>query len=311
VRLTRSGLSIVEWNPISGTIPPIGEQAWQAEFHKYQQTPEFKIVNAQMTLAEYRYIFYIEWIHRVLARLAGLAYAVPACYFLFKKVIPFKEFGVYVLIGILFIAQAFLGWYMVASGLVDRPSVSHYRLTIHLLMALTLLGLTLWVGLGHQYGFERTDVKKRRARLTGTLALIAFGILIVQIIYGGLSAGTKAGYVSDTWPLMSGSLVPAGLFVPVQKMIDSPQTIAFIHRWFAWLGLIAIPLVIWTVRREDILANFRKPLLWLSGLVALQIALGILTVLTHVPLTLALLHQANALALFALGVYFLHRLWAR
>ncbi|HEX5838669.1 MAG TPA: COX15/CtaA family protein, partial [Anaerolineales bacterium] len=139
VRLTRSGLSITEWNPISGTAPPIGQQAWLVEFEKYQQTPEFQQVNFNMDLEEYKYIFYIEWFHRFIARFAGLFYAIPVFYFLFTKRIPFKEFGIYFLMGMLFISQAFAGWVMVASGLVDRPSVSHFNLTIHLLLALTLL----------------------------------------------------------------------------------------------------------------------------------------------------------------------------
>src|SRR5215204_2264646 len=121
VRLTRSGLSITEWNPVSGSVPPIGAQAWQEEFAKYQQTPEFKQINSNMTLEEYKYIFYIEWIHRFIARLAGLVYAIPVFYFLFTKKIPLKEFGIYFVMGLLFIAQAFAGWIMVASGLVERP----------------------------------------------------------------------------------------------------------------------------------------------------------------------------------------------
>ncbi|MGE5777507.1 MAG: COX15/CtaA family protein, partial [Chloroflexota bacterium] len=144
VRLTRSGLSITEWNPISGTVPPLGEQAWLEEFDKYQQTPEFKLINSNMTLEEYQYIFYIEWFHRFIARFAGLVYAFSVFYFLFTKKIPFKEFGIYFIMGMLFIAQAVAGWVMVASGLVDRPSVSHFNLTIHLLLALSLLGLSLW-----------------------------------------------------------------------------------------------------------------------------------------------------------------------
>jgi heme a synthase len=149
VRLTRSGLSITEWNPISGTSRPSAKQAWQVEFAKYQQTPEFQQVNFNMDLEEYKYIFYIEWFHRFIARFAGLFYAIPVFYFLFTKRIPFREFGIYFLMGMLFISQAFAGWVMVASGLVDRPSVSHFNLTIHLLLALTLLGLALWTALGH------------------------------------------------------------------------------------------------------------------------------------------------------------------
>src|SRR5512147_5023 len=140
VRLTRSGLSITEWNPIMGAIPPIGQKAWLEEFARYQQTPEFKLINYNMTLPQYKYIFYMEWIHRLIARLAGMIYAIPVFYFLFKKSIPWKEFGMYFIMGILFIGQALMGWIMVSTGLNERPSVSHFALTGHLLLASSLLG---------------------------------------------------------------------------------------------------------------------------------------------------------------------------
>jgi heme a synthase len=158
-RLTRSGLSIVEWNPINGTVPPMGQHEWEAEFAKYQQTPEYIQINTDMTLDEYKYIFYIEWFHRLIARFAGLFYAIPVFYFLFRKTIPFKEFGIYFTMGLLFIAQAFMGWFMVASGLVDRPAVSHFRLTAHLLLALTLFSLAIWTATGHKYGFHDRNKK--------------------------------------------------------------------------------------------------------------------------------------------------------
>ncbi len=211
VRLTRSGLSITEWNPISGSVPPLSESAWQEEFAKYQQTPEFKQINFNMTLEEYQYIFYIEWIHRFIARLAGLFYAIPVFYFLFKKAIPFREFGIYFVMGMLFISQAFAGWIMVASGLVDRPAVSHFNLTIHLLLALALFGLSLWTAFGHKYGFPNSD-KKAEWSLPSKFALTSFILLIIQIAYGGMTAGLKAGHVSDTWPLMFGKLIPPNLF---------------------------------------------------------------------------------------------------
>jgi len=199
VRLTRSGLSITEWNPVSGTIPPMGASAWQKEFLKYQETPEFKQVNFNMTLEEYKYIFYIEWFHRFLARFAGLVYAIPAFYFLFTKQIPLKQFGIYFLMGMLFMAQAFAGWIMVASGLVDRPAVSHFNLTIHLLLALTLFGLALWTAFGHKYGFlDRT--KQTQWSLPSKLALLSFALLIIQITYGAMTAGLKAGHVSIRGP---------------------------------------------------------------------------------------------------------------
>jgi cytochrome c oxidase assembly protein subunit 15 len=309
VRLTRSGLSITEWNPISGTVPPIGEQAWLEEFVKYQQTPEFQQINFNMTLEEYKYIFYIEWIHRFIARFAGLVYAIPVFYFLFTKKIPFREFGIYFLMGLLFIAQAFAGWIMVASGLVDRPSVSHFNLTIHLLLALSLFGLSLWTALGHKYGFPDKD-KKAKWSLPSKLALVSFVLLIVQITYGGMTAGLKAGHVSDTWPLMFGKLIPPNLFNSWINLFEVPQTIVFVHRWFAWLGLIAVPYVYYLARKQNYPHEILNGLLWLTGAVALQITLGVLTILSYVNIAVALLHQANAILLLALAVYFLHRLRA-
>lgn len=307
VRLTRSGLSITEWNPISGTVPPLSDAAWQEEFTKYQQTPEFQQINFNMTLEEYKYIFWIEWIHRFLARFAGLVYAIPVFYFLFTKKIPIREFGIYFVMGLLFIAQAIAGWIMVASGLVDRPSVSHFNLTIHLLLALTLFGLALWTLLGHKYGF--TDKSKNSKWSTPSrLALISFMVLIIQITYGGMTAGLKAGHVSDTWPLMFGKLIPPNLFSSLINIFESPQTIVFIHRWFAFAVLIAITAFYASVRTNNASIEIKNGLNWLLGLVVFQIALGILTVVLHVQIAIALAHQAGALGLFALLIYFIHRL---
>ena len=309
VRLTRSGLSITEWNPISGTVPPIGEAAWQEEFARYQETPEFKQINFDMTLGEYKYIFYIEWFHRFIARFAGFVYAIPVFYFLFTGQIPLKKFGIYFLMGMLFIAQAVAGWIMVASGLVDRPSVSHFNLTIHLLLALTLFGLALWTAFGHKYGFlDRT--KPAKWSLPSKLALIAFILLIIQIAYGGMTAGLKAGHVSDTWPLMFGKLIPPNLFNSWINLFEVPQTIVFIHRWFGFLGLIAIPVLYYSAKKQNYPREILKGLLWLTGAMALQILLGVLTLLSHVNIVVALMHQANALGLFTLAIYFIHRLRA-
>ena len=307
VRLTRSGLSITEWNPVSGSVPPIGEQAWQEEFAKYQQTPEFKQINFNMTLEEYQYIFYIEWIHRFIARLAGIVYAIPVFYFLFTRKIPLKEFGIYFVMGLLFIAQAFAGWIMVASGLVDRPSVSHFNLTVHLLLAFTLLGLSLWTLLGHKYGSPNKSTITKWPTAS-RLALISFILLIIQITYGGMTAGLKAGHVSDSWPLMFGKLIPPNLFSSLINIFESPQTIVFIHRWFAFAVFISMIALYLAARKQDNLVEIRNGLNWLLGLVAFQILLGIITVLLHVQIVIALAHQAGALALFALMIYFMHQL---
>ena len=310
VRLTRSGLSITEWNPISGTVPPLGEAAWQEEFTKYQATPEFQQINFDMTLEEYKYIFYIEWFHRFLARFAGLVYAIPVFYFLFTKQIALRDFGIYFLMGMLFIAQAFAGWIMVASGLVDRPSVSHFNLTIHLLLALALLGLSIWTALGHYYGFPP---KGRRVKwsLPSKLALLSFALLVVQIAYGGMTAGLKAGHVSDTWPSMFGRLIPPNLFNSFINILESPQTIVFIHRWFAFAVFIAVAAFYFAARRQSPSAGIDNGLNWLLALVAFQIVLGILTVILHVQIAIALAHQIGALSLFALLLYMIHRLRAR
>jgi heme a synthase len=309
VRLTRSGLSITEWNPISGSVPPMGAQAWQEEFAKYQQTPEFQQINFNMTLEEYKYIFYIEWIHRFIARLAGLVYAIPVFYFLFTKKIPLRDFGIYFVMGLLFIAQAFAGWIMVASGLVDRPSVSHFNLTIHLLLALSLLGLSLWTAFGHKYGFPDKS-RNPKWSLPSKLALTSFILLIIQISYGGMTAGLKAGHVSDTWPLMFGKLIPPNLFNSFINIFETPQTIVFIHRWFAFAVFIAVTALYLAVRKQSNSAEIKNGLNWLLGLVSFQILLGILTVILHVQIAIALAHQAGALSLFALMIYFIHRLRA-
>ena len=306
VRLTRSGLSIVEWNPISGSMPPIGEKACQDEFANYQRTPEYIKVNSSMTLDEYKFIFYMEWTHRNIARLAGLVYAIPVFYFLFKKTIPWEEFGIYFVMGMLFISQALAGWIMVASGLVDRPSVSHFNLTIHLLLALSLFGLSLWTAFGHKFGFPDAN-KKTKWSLPSKLAIASFVILIIQITYGGFTAGLKAGHVSSTWPLMFGKLIPPNLFNSLINFFETPQTIVFIHRWFAWLGLIAVPYVFWVLKKQNYPADIQNGLKWLIGVVVLQITLGVLTVLSYVNIVIALIHQANAIVLFGLAVYFIHR----
>jgi len=306
VRLTRSGLSIVEWNPVSGVVPPIGQQAWEEEFAKYQLTPEYVKINSNMTLGEYQFIFYIEWIHRLIARLAGLAYAIPVFYFLFTRKIPFKEFGVYFVMGMLFIGQAFMGWYMVYSGLIDRPSVSHFRLTIHLLFALALLGLAQWTALGHKYGFP-DSTRKAKWSSPSKLAVLFLGLLLIQISYGGFTAGLKAGHVSDTWPLMLGKLIPPNLFSSFINIIENPFTIVFIHRWFAFVVLAAVVYVYYAVRKNNYQSDLLKGLQWLIGAVSLQIVLGVLTILSYVNIVIALLHQAGAIALFAVAIYFIHR----
>jgi len=184
--------------------------------------------------------------------------------------------------------------------------VSHFNLTVHLLLALTLLGLAYWTALGHKHGFPNTG-KKAKWSLPSKLAVVYFIILIIQIAYGGFTAGLKAGHVSSTWPLMFGKWIPPNLFNSFINLIESPQTIVFIHRWFAFAVLIALPFVYYTARKRNHPQDIQVGLKWLIGIVALQIVLGVLTVLSFVNIVIALIHQANAIVLFALSLYFIHR----
>ncbi len=311
VRLTRSGLSIVEWNPIVGALPPIGETAWNAEFAKYQQTPEFREVNHAMTLDGYQRIFLIEWGHRLIARIAGLAVVLPLGWFLWRGLIPVRQAGLYVGIALLFGLQGFLGWFMVSSGLFDRPSVSHYRLTIHLLMATLLLAIATWAALNRD---TRTSAAVRRpgGNSASRVALALLGAVTLQIAWGGLVAGLKAGHVSYTWPLMGGALLPGGLFAAAGEswwhtITASAPAVHWIHRWFA---MVVVGLTVWlvVVCRGSAPAAARRVTHVVAGLVGIQILLGVSVLWFHVPLGLAWPHQAVGLGVFTAVLMANHRL---
>lgn len=305
-RLTRSGLSIVEWNPISGVIPPIGEAAWEAEFAKYQQTPEFQKINTNMTLEGYKKIFYVEYIHRLIARFAGLVVVIPLFYFLLKGIIPWRKSFVYIFISILFAFQGFLGWYMVSSGLEDHPAVSHYRLTIHLLTAMFLLALTFWTALNHVNGFPQR-VSNLRKSAPFWLSAFLITAVVIQISYGGFVAGLKAGWVSNTYPLMFGRWVPQGMFEQYalwwRNLFESPVTVHFIHRWFAFTVPVVGFILYYLLRKRSYGRNLLQAMNIFFGLIVVQILLGIFTVLLSVPLWIALAHQAVAMFLFLVTVY--------
>ena len=307
VRLTRSGLSIVEWKPVTGVMPPIGEQAWHDAFAAYRRSPEFLIVNSSMTLDEFQRIFLIEWLHRLIARLAGFAFLIPFAVFVARRRIPRRDLGPYLAMGSLFVLQAVAGWVMVASGLESRPSVSHINLSAHLLLAFTLFALALWTGLDHR---SAPVVPRRGAVWSRSSRLVAgfVAVLAVQILYGGFTAGLKAGWVSNTWPLMLGAVVPETAFGSGADLVESPITVMWIHRWlaFAVAAMAVVSALGARERRAD--TDVRRGTDAMVGLVCVQILLGIATVMTSVNMALALLHQATAIALFASGVFTLHRL---
>lgn len=311
VRLTRSGLSIVEWKPVAGVIPPIGEEAWQLEFEKYQQTPEFQKVNKNMNLDEYKWIFYNEYIHRLIARFAGLIVVIPLFYFLWKGIIPWRKSFIYLAIAALFGFQGYLGWYMVSSGLTNVPAVSHFRLTIHLLMALFLLALALWTALNHYYRFPK-HVSRVFRSTPFLLSALLIGVLTLQISYGGLVAGLKAGYISNTYPLMFGYLVPPGLLSLMQpwwrNMVEAATTVHFVHRWFAVIVLIASIILYFMTKKRSFSPKVHRSILWMMALVGMQIFFGALVVWFRVNIVLALLHQGTALVLFVVAFFINYRI---
>jgi cytochrome c oxidase assembly protein subunit 15 len=310
VRLTRSGLSMVEWEPVLGIIPPIGELQWQQEFAKYQATPEFQIINKSMTLEGYKRIFYVEYIHRLLARFAGLVVVVPLSYFLLKGIIPWRRSGIYLAIAVLFAFQGFMGWYMVSSGLRDLPAVSHFRLTIHLLLALFLLALTFWMALNHRYGFPQVVNGATRSWPFLASAMV-IAVLVLQISYGGLVAGLKAGHASNTWPLMYGRVVPDNLLATYEpwwmNLLTAHVTVHFVHRWLAFGVLLTALFLYWVTKKRQYSTMVSKATTLLITLIAAQITLGVCVVWFGVPLALALSHQAVALLLFVAAIFINYR----
>ena len=241
-RLTESGLSITEWKPVSGAIPPLSNSDWQHAFDLYKQTPEYLEINgpAGMTLAQFKFIFFWEWFHRLIGRLIGVAFAIPLLWFAAKRAIPqgygLKLVGLFVLGGM----QGVLGWYMVMSGLVDRTDVSHFRLSAHLLLAFAIMSALIWVALDLRM-LARTG-ENRPARFTGA-AFATIAVLFIQLLFGAWVAGLNAGQVASDWPLMQGRVFPEG--VDWSKgaffaLTHDPFLIHFIHRWWAWVVVAAL-----------------------------------------------------------------------
>lgn len=294
-RLTDSGLSITEWQPLLGAIPPISEADWQQAFDKYKLIPQFTQLNSAMTLAEFKFIYWWEWSHRLLGRLIGVAFLLPFIAFAVLGWIKRSDWprfiGLFVLGGL----QGALGWYMVASGLADRVSVSQYRLSAHLTLATVIFGAMLWVAYGFGRARGRLENGKQRA------ALYLAGFVLLQIALGGLVAGLDAGMGYNTWPLMDGKLVPDGLFImsPAwRNLFENAMTVQFDHRMLAYL-------IVLLAAGHAYIVQTRAALLLLLA-VLLQAALGIHTLLEQVPLHLGLMHQGGAMLVFAAALWNLH-----
>lgn len=295
-RLTDSGLSITEWQPILGAIPPLNTADWQLAFQKYQQSSEFKLQNSTMDMAGFQFIYWWEWAHRFLGRFLGVVFLVPFMAFKMTGRIERRMWPRLLMLFILGGAQGALGWYMVSSGLVDRVDVSQYRLAAHLTLAVALFAAVIWVinCLGHKHKLPKT--------FDAWLAVALLVLVFIQIAAGGFVAGLDAGMGYNTWPLMEGKWIPNDLFImrPAwRNVFENALTVQFTHRILAYIVLLV---AIWHALR-----TFSMSAMFVAIAVFAQACLGILTLLLHVPLSFALAHQATALVVVTAAVWNLHK----
>ena len=289
-RLTHSGLSMVEWQPLVGAIPPLSHADWQELFAKYQRTPEFRLVNHAMDLEGFKTIFWWEYFHRLLGRTIGVVFMLPFLYFLMSRKLERRLAWPLAGIFVLGALQGALGWYMVASGLVDDPRVSHFRLTAHLGTALAIFAAELWIALG-----LLSPKRGRIERLSGALPFVVFAMALS----GGMVAGLRAGSAYNTFPLMNGHVVPPETFMLEpwwRNFLYNIAGVQLVHRTIFWALAVLVPLTWW--RSRGTLAGHA-----LLGAFILQASLGISTLLLHVPLALAAMHQAGAVLLFAAALW--------
>jgi cytochrome c oxidase assembly protein subunit 15 len=295
-RLTESGLSITRWDVMSGTLPPLSEAEWQRQFDLYRQSSQYKLMNAGMSLAAFKGIFFWEYVHRLLGRLIGLAFALPLAWFWIRRQIPEGYKPRLLVLFALGGLQGAIGWWMVASGLVDRTEVAPERLAVHLSNALIIMVGCIWTALNLIDGDAPRADRPRGWVLPVTL------LLSVQIVWGAFTAGLRAGHASDTWPLMFGALVPDGLLNRAVDAIADPVSVQFIHRSLAYV--VAAALVVTAVRLWQAGAGIRA--LALGGLVLVQFVLGVLVITNHVPIPLGVAHQGVAALLVAATVWAAH-----
>jgi cytochrome c oxidase assembly protein subunit 15 len=310
-RLTHSGLSITEWQPIVGTLPPLSEADWQVAFDKYKATPEYRDVNRGMTLEAFKGIFWWEYFHRLLGRLIGVAFLVPFAWFALRRRIPagfgWPLAGIFVLGGL----QGAMGWYMVASGLVDDPRVSQFRLTAHLGLAFVILGAMEWVALSLLFP-KRAALTDPAARSARRWAFGVAALVFAMVLTGGFVAGIRAGFAYNTFPLMNGRWIPPEILMlePAwRNFFWNMATVQFDHRVGAWLLAFTVPVLWWKLRRApQIPASAEKGGGTLLAVLAIQVGLGIATLINVVPLALAALHQAGAVVVFAVALRVAHAL---
>jgi heme a synthase len=286
-RLTESGLSITEWKPITGALPPLNEAAWQSEFELYKATPEYQQINRGMSMADFQFIYFWEWAHRLLGRIIGLAFALPLAWYAWKRAIPAGYGPRLLLLLVLGGLQGVVGWWMVVSGLSLRTDVSHYRLAVHLCLALFILGALIWTARDMVALHASRATRPARLRRGVAVALI---VLTVQLFWGAFTAGLDAGYAFPTWPLMGNEIFPAAtpMVTPwALNLVDNPIVVQFIHRWWAF---VAAGAMIW-LGVQAMRSGARRAGIILHGLIAVQILLGIATLMSGMELWVAVAHQ--------------------
>jgi len=296
-RLTDSGLSITEWQPVEGAIPPLSDSDWREAFARYQQIPEFRLVNPHMTLAEFRTIYWWEWAHRFLGRLIGIVVLLPMVAFWatgrLEPALKLRMVALFLIGGL----QGAVGWWMVASGLTARTDVSQVRLAVHLGLAAAILAYVVWLA----RGLEPARAANGEGRAPASAPALIVALTLVQIFAGGLVAGLDAGLTFNTWPLMDGGLVPSGLLAQSpwwRNLFENAATVQFGHRLVAYLLLAAAIAHAIRARRTAVAKGASA----LAAIVALQAAIGVATLLTAVPLPLALMHQLGAVAVLVVAV---------
>ncbi len=306
-RLTHSGLSISNYKLISGTLPPVNDTEWTMAFELYKQYPEYQKINSDFSLEDFKDIYFWEWLHRVIGRFIGIVFLLPFLYFLLKKQLSKATVKKCLLLLFLGGFQGFLGWYMVKSGLVDNPDVSHYRLAMHLTTAFITFAYTLWVALDLWYPNKKQINKRFR-----NLIRFGLGILIVQIIWGAFVAGLDAGWVHNHWPLMNdGKLIHETVTVEQnstwKNFVEGKSGVQFIHRYLAYIVVAIIGLIWYKTRKIALSLSQKNGVNILLGLVLLQFILGVFTLILQVPVWLGVLHQVVAFFLLAAMTFTLHR----
>ncbi|NNK83829.1 MAG: COX15/CtaA family protein [Flavobacteriaceae bacterium] len=306
-RLTHSGLSISNYKLISGTIPPMNEVEWQEAFDLYKQYPEYQKLNTHFTLQDFKDIYFWEWLHRVIGRFIGLVFIIPFLYFLIKKQLTPSTIKKSVILLCLGAFQGFLGWYMVKSGLVDRPDVSHYRLAAHLTTAFVTFAYTFWVVLDIIYPI-RKEINKRFKKFIQ----FSFAVLLLQIIYGAFVAGLDAGFIHNFWPMMSeGKFMHETVYIEqnpvIKNFIEGKSGVQFVHRILAYIVVILL-FIVWNKGRKMPLEKDQKlGINFLAIFVIFQFILGVLTLLLAVPVWLGVMHQVGAFLLLSAMTFTLHR----